>query len=352
MKIVIVTDAWMPQVNGVVTTLVDLGQSLAAAGHEIVLIEPSAFRRIRCPGYAEIELAWRPAAEVRRRLDAAAPDAIHIATEGPLGLAARAHCLRLRLPFTTAFHSRFPEFMTAAFGLPASWGYAALRRFHAPSSGVMVPSAGAAEILGRHGFANLRRWSHGIDLDLFRPTPGADLGLPRPLFLYVGRVAPEKNLEAFLRLELPGSKLVCGGGPLLERYRRRYPQVHFRGSVPRHELIATYGAADTFVYPSRTDTFGLVMLESLACGTPVAAYPVAGPLDVVGDSDGGVLDADLGRAALRCLEIPRERARARALEFDRDRVACQFVSYLATIRRGKPDASHPAIAQFAGSPGR
>lgn len=347
MKIAIVTDAWSPQVNGVVTTLADLKQRLRAGGHEVVMVEPSLFRRLRCPGYPEIELAWRPGAAVDRQLDAAAPDAIHVATEGPLGLAARAYCLRRRLPFTTAFHSRFPEFLTAAFGLPARWGYAALRRFHAPSSGVMVPSSGTAEILGRHGFANLRRWSHGIDLELFRPTPGACLGLPRPLFLFVGRVSPEKNLEAFLRLDLPGSKLVCGGGPLLERYRREYPQVHWRGSTPRHDLVAIYGAADAFVYPSRTDTFGLVMLEALACGTPVAAYPVAGPLDVVGDSDGGVLDIDLRHAALAALNVPRERARARALEFDWDRVSRQFLAHLAPIRRWKPDAGYPAIAQLA-----
>lgn len=347
MKIAIVTDAWTPQVNGVVTTLADLKHRLGAAGHEIAMIEPSAFRRLRCPGYPEIELAWRPGAEVERRLDAAAPDAIHVATEGPLGLAARAYCLRRRLPFTTAFHSRFPEFLTAAFGVPASWGYAALRRFHAPSSGVMVPSSGTAAILARYRFANLRRWSHGIDLELFRPTTGAALDLPRPLFLFVGRVSPEKNLEAFLRLDLPGSKLVCGGGPLLERYRRKYPQVHWRGSMPRHELVAIYNAATAFVYPSRTDTFGLVMLEAMACGTPVAAYPVAGPLDVVGASDGGVLDTDLRRAALAALSVPRERARARALEFDWDRVSRQFISHLARIRRWRPDAGYPAIAQLA-----
>lgn len=347
MKIAVVTDAWLPQVNGVVTTLVDLRQRLAAAGHEVVVIEPSGFRRVRVPGYVEIELAWRPGAEVDRLLDAARPDAIHVATEGPLGLAARAHCKRRRLPFTTAFHSRFPEFLTAAFGIPESWGYAALRRFHAASDGVMVPSAGTAEILGRRGFVNLRRWSHGIDLELFQPAPGASLGLPRPVFLYVGRVSPEKNLEAFLRLELPGSKVVCGGGPLLERLRRDYPDVHWYGSMPRHQLVGIYGAADSFVYPSRTDTFGLVMLEALACGTPVAAYPVAGPLDVVGASDGGVLDADLRSAALRSLHIPRERARARALEFDWDRVGREFVGHLAPIRRRKPDPGLPAIARLA-----
>jgi len=347
MKIAIVSDAWTPQVNGVVTTLLDLSQRLWAAGHRITVIEPSAFRRVRCPGYPEIELAWRPGAEVARRLENDRPEAIHIATEGPLGFAARAYCMQRRLPFTTAFHSRFPEFLTAAIGVPARWGYVAMRRFHAPSSGVLVPSAGSAEILERHGFSNLRRWSHGIDLELFRPTPGAVLYLPRPVFLFVGRVSPEKNLEAFLRLDLPGSKLVCGGGPMLERYRRAYPQVHFRGSTPRAELVAIYGAADAFVYPSRTDTFGLVMLEALACGTPVAAYPVAGPLDVVGASDGGVLDRDLRRAALAALDVPRERARARALEFDWNAVSRQFLAYLQPIRRWKPDAGYPAIAQLA-----
>ena len=297
--------------------------------------------------HPEIELAWRPGAEVARRLEEDEPEAIHVATEGPLGLATHAYCTRRKLPFTTAFHSRFPEFLSAAFGVPARWGYAALRRFHAPSAGVLVPSSGTVDILARHGFANLRRWSHGIDLELFRSMPGTVLDLPRPLFLFVGRVSPEKNLEAFLRLDLPGSKLVCGGGPLLERYRREYPKVQFRGSTPRDALVAIYGAADAFVYPSLTDTFGLVMLEALACGTPVAAYPVAGPLDVVGGSDGGVLDTDLRQAALAALSVPRERARARALEFDWDAVSRQFLSHLAPIRRQKPDAGYPAIAQLA-----
>lgn len=347
MKIAIVTDAWSPQVNGVVTILVDLCERLRAAGHAVAVIEPSGFRRVRCPGYPEIGLAWGAGREVARRLDSARPEAIHVATEGPLGLAARAYCRRRSLPFTTAFHTRFPEFLAAAFRFPASWGYAALRSLQAASSGVMVPSSGTAEILGRHGFRNLRPWSHGIDLDLFRPAPGANLGLPRPVFLFVGRIAAEKNLEAFLRLDLPGSKVVCGGGPLLERYRRAHPAVHWYGSVARDRLPGIYAAADSFVYPSRTDTFGLVMLEALACATPVAAYPVAGPLDVVGTSDGGVLDLDLRSAALRSLSIPREQARARALEFDWDRVCRQFVGHLAPIRRWKPDPGFPAIARFA-----
>jgi 1,2-diacylglycerol 3-alpha-glucosyltransferase/glucuronosyltransferase len=331
MRIAIVSDAWAPQVNGVVTTLVDLRQRLIARGHEVTVIEPGAFRRVRCPGYPEIELAWRAGEALQRRLETDPPDAIHVATEGPLGLAARAYCRRAGLPFTTAFHSRFPEFLTAAFGVPARWGYAAMRRFHEPSSGVMVPSAGTLRILRAHGFVNLRRWSHGIDLELFQPRAGAALGWPRPVFLFVGRISPEKNLEAFLRLDLPGSKVVCGAGPYLERYRRDYPGVHWAGAVPRHRLVDFYSAADSFVYPSRTDTFGLVMLEALACGTPVAAFPVDGPLDVVGDSDGGVLDHDLRQAALRSLVIPRDRARARAVEFDWDRVASEFVSFLAPI---------------------
>ncbi len=337
MKIAIVTDAWAPQVNGVVTTLVDLIGRLASIGHEVVLVEPSAFRRVHCPGYREIELAWLPGAKVRRLLDVAQADAIHVATEGPLGAAARRYCIQEGLPFTTAFHSRFPDFLSAAFGVPARWGYAALRRFHAPSAGVMVPSSGTIEILASHGFDRLRRWSHGIDLDLFQPREGASLNLPRPVFLFVGRISPEKNLEAFLRLDLPGSKVVCGGGPLLARLRKAYPAVRWIGPTPRHQLIEFYRAADSFVYPSRTDTFGLVMLEALACGTPVAAFPVPGPLDVVGDSDGGVLDADLRDAALRSLEVPRSRARARALAFDWNLVCRQFVSYLAPIRRWKSE---------------
>jgi glycosyltransferase involved in cell wall biosynthesis len=348
LRIAIVSDAWRPQVNGVVTTLVDLQQQLALSGHEVAVIEPASFRRLPCPFYPEIELAWRPRHRLERRLDALQPDAIHIATEGPLGFVARAHCRRRNLRFTTAFHTRFPEFMTAATGLPARWGYAALRRFHAPSAGVMVPSQGTMAILQRQGFANLRRWSHGIDLELFRPRPNALLDLPRPIFLYVGRVSPEKNLDAFLRLDLPGSKAVCGGGPLLERYRREYPGVHWFGSLPRPQLIDIYSAADSFVYPSRTDTFGLVMLEAMACGTPVAAYPVAGPLDVVGASDGGVLDADLRAAALGSLAIPRARARARAMEFDWQRVGRQFVAHLVAAKGDGMCLAHPLVAATPG----
>lgn len=347
MKIAIVTDAWTPQVNGVVTVLRDLLDRLQAAGHGVMLVEPSSFRAVRCPGYGEIRLAWRPAAQVASMLDAAAPDAVHIATEGPLGGAARAHCLARGWPFTTAFHTRFPDYLREMTRLPAAWGYAWLRRFHAPSDGVMVPSAGMRRRLERHGFTKLRRWSHGIDLARFRPIDGADLGLPRPVFLYVGRVSTEKNLAAFVGLDLPGSKVVCGSGPLLDRMRREHPQVHWKGGVAREALPAIYAAADAFVFPSRTETFGLAMLEALACGTPVAAYPVDGPLDVVGESDGGVLDTDLHRAALAALAVPRARARARALAFDRDRVCRRFLAHLAPIDRSRASAAGPAAFGLA-----
>jgi glycosyltransferase involved in cell wall biosynthesis len=332
MKLALITDAWLPQVNGVVTTLLELQEGLWSRGHEVLVIEPSAFRRFACPGYREIELAWRPARQVAQTLEAAQPDAIHIATEGPLGSAARAYCLRHGLAFTTAFHTRFPDILAKALHIPERWGYAWFRRFHAPSSGVMVPTDGMLRILRQHRFANLRPWSHGVDLRLFRPVDGIDLGLPRPVFLYVGRVSYEKNLEAFLRLDLPGTKLVHGVGPLLDGLRRKYPDVQWRGVVPRSELVRIYSGADVFVFPSHSETFGLVMLEAMACGTPVAAFPVPGPLDVVGDSDGGVLDEDLRRAALQALEIPRSRARAQALRFDWAPVCDQFVAHLVPAR--------------------
>ncbi|TMH13374.1 MAG: glycosyltransferase family 1 protein [Betaproteobacteria bacterium] len=338
MKLALVTDAWLPQVNGVVTTLLELQQGLHSRGHEVVVIEPSAFKRFRCPGYREIELAWRPGAHVQRMLDEARPDAIHIATDGPLGSAARAYCLRHGLAFTTAFHTRFPYILSKALHIPERWGYAWFRRFHAPSSGVMVPTVGMLSILQSHGFANLRRWSHGVDLSLFKPMPDVDLGLPRPVFLFVGRVSYEKNLEAFLKLDLPGSKLVYGVGPLLERMQREYPNVHWRGVVPRAELVKVYSGADVFVFPSHSETFGLVMLEAMACGTPVAAFPVTGPLDVVASSDGGVLHEDLREAALRALQLPRDRARARALEFDWSPVCEQFIAHLVPARRARGDA--------------
>ncbi|HWH81874.1 MAG TPA: glycosyltransferase family 1 protein [Burkholderiaceae bacterium] len=347
MKIVLVTDAWRPQVNGVVTTLVELAQGLDVRGHEVVLIEPSTFRRFPCPGYAEIELAWRPGPQVAARIDDADADAIHIATEGPLGAAARRHCRRRGLAFTTAFHTRFPDILAQALHVPAAWGYAWFRRFHAASAGVMVPTEGMLQILRGYRFANLRAWSHGVDLTLFKPVEPLALDLPRPVFLYVGRVSYEKNLEAFLKLDLPGSKLVYGVGPLLDKLRAAYPQVHWRGVVPREALPAIYSAADAFVFPSHSETFGLVMLEAMACGTPVAAFPVPGPLDVVGDSGAGVLDDDLASAARRALAIPRERARAHARRFDWERVCDEFVAFLVPVRDGRVQPAMPIVSASA-----
>ena len=347
MKIALITDAWTPQVNGVVTTLVELEQGLVRRGHEVVLIEPSGFRRYACPGYREIELAWRPARRVAQWLDEARPEAVHIATEGPLGGAARVHCLRRGWAFTTAFHTRFPDILAQALHIPERWGYAWFKRFHAPSSGVMVPTDGMLGILRAHGFHKLRAWSHGVDLSLFAPVEGADLGLPRPVFLYVGRVSYEKNLEAFLRLDLPGSKVVYGVGPVQGRLKARHPEVHWRGVLPRHQLAEVYSAADAFVFPSRSDTFGLVMLEAMACGTPVAAYPVPGPMDVLGArSAGGCLHHDLRRAALAALDVPRSEARARAAEFDWRPVVDQFIGHLVPIL-GRSEAVHGCHATVA-----
>ena len=352
MRLALVTDAWSPQVNGVVTTLVELLQGVTARGHAVEVIEPSTFRRFACPGYREIELAWRPGAEMARRLDALRPDAMHIATEGPLGWAARRHCLRRGWAFTTAFHTRFPDILARALYCPTGWGYAAFRRFHRPSTGVLGPTDGMLAILRNYGFARLRPWTHGVDLGLFAPVAGADLGLPRPVFLYVGRLFYEKNLDDFLRLELPGSKVVCGVGPLAGSLQSRYPAVHWRGVVARAELPAIYSAADAFVLPSRSETFGLVMLEAMACGTPVAAYPEAGPLDVVGPhGEGGVLDADLRAAALGALQVPREQARARALRFDWSAVCDQFLGHLVPARGGHGFADDAgSLAPSAGGP--
>lgn len=338
MKILIVTDAWQPQVNNVVTTLVELARQLQASGHEVVVIHPGQFRTRPCPGHAGIDIALFPGRRLRQLMDAAGPDAIHIATEGSLGWAARSHCLRRKLAFTTAFHTKFPEILHAALGVPVSWGYALLRRFHRPSSGVMVPTQGVLGMLKSRGFRHLRAWTHGVDTHLFSltdpPTAYAPLGpLAHPVSLYVGRIAPEKNLDAFLRLDVPGSKVVCGVGPLASALRQRYPNVHWLGLLPRHELAQVYAAADVFVFPCRSETFGLVMLEAMACGVPVAAYPVDGPLQVVGESRAGALREDLGEAWREALKVKRHEARDRALLFGWSRAATLFVSHLSVLAR-------------------
>nr|MDP2192725.1 glycosyltransferase family 1 protein [Rhodoferax sp.] len=341
MKIALVTDAWQPQVNGVVTTLLELVREIENMGHQIDVIHPGLFKTRPCPGYAGIDLAVRPARILHQKLDALAPDAIHIATEGPLGWAARAYCIKKKLSFTTAFHTKFPEILNAALKLPLAWGYAWLRQFHKPSSGVMVPTQGVLRMLDKRGFRNLRSWTHGVDMTLFvyheqaktHPSLGT---LARPVSLFVGRLSREKNIEAFLQLDIPGTKVVCGVGPLETSLIARYPQVRWLGNLPRDELARIYAAADLFVLPSKAETFGLVMLEAMACGTPVVAYPVDGPLEVLGQSSGaakgGVLHDNLLIAWYRALAVPRHEARTRALDFSWAQAARLFLGNLVPVR--------------------
>lgn len=347
MKLALVTDAWQPQVNGVVTTLVELVREMEHMGHEVVVIHPGCFDTRPCPGYAGIELAVRPAKSLAHQLDALAPDAIHLATEGPLGWAARRYCLRRGLAFTTAFHTRFPELLKAALHIPLWLGYAVFRHFHKPSAGVLVPTPSVLHMLKERGFRNLRSWTHGVDTQLFafkeRAQPARELGtLARPVSLFVGRVSYEKNIEAFLQMNIPGSKVVCGVGPLEPTLRARYPQVHWLGVLPREALAHVYAAADVFVMPSRHETFGLVMLEAMATGTPVAAYPVEGPLEVVGQPPmGGVLHADLSVAWYRALALPRHEARERAHHFGWAHASQLFVGHLVAARRGSVGPALP-----------
>lgn len=363
MKIALVTDAWMPQVNGVVTTLVELVRHLGAAGHEVLVIEPGQFRTRPCPGYAGIDLAIAPGRAVAARLDAFGPEAIHLATEGPLGWAARRHCLRRGLAFTTAFHTKFPEIVQAAIGVPVSWGYALMRHFHRPSSGVMVPTRSVLAMLQRRGLRNLRPWTHGVDTDLFtfspEPVRFEPLGdVPRPLSLFVGRVSYEKNIQAFLDTDIPGTKVVCGVGPVEAALKARYPHVRWIGLLSRPVLAQLYAAADVFVFPSHADTFGLVMVEAMACGTPVAAYPVDGPLEVLerkhvdGWSVGGAMHHDLGQAVRQALAVPRDEARQRARDFSWATATRLFTANLvpAGSRKATAGATVEAVTELSSGP--
>ncbi|OIR07940.1 GDP-mannose-dependent alpha-mannosyltransferase [mine drainage metagenome] len=336
MRIAIVTDAWHPQPNGVVRVLSSLHQRLQSAGHEVMMLSPDLFTTIPCPTYAEIPLALFPFAGVARRLALFRPEAIHIATEGPLGWAARRWCLKHKKPFTTAYHTKFPQYIHARSKLPLPWLYAAIRRFHAPSSAVMVPSPSVYEELTHWGFKNVRAWSHGVDTALFHPQGKEALDLPRPIHLYVGRVTVEKNLPAFLDLDLPGSKVVVGSGPQREALMKRYPEAHFLIAHGDGELSRYFSAGDVFVFPSRTDTFGLVMLEAMASGVPVAAFPVPGPLDVLAEQNpqtpAGVLNEDLAAAAKAALTLDPGHCRAYARRFGWDRVVEEFVSFLAPVK--------------------
>ena len=330
MRILLVSDAWYPQINGVVRTLDRVRTELKALGHETRIISPDLFRTFPCPTYPEIRLAVFPKPNIRQAIDDFLPAAIHIATEGPLGIAARAVCLARNLPFTTSYHTRFPEYVSARFPVPDSFGYAFMRWFHRPSSGIMVATESLRQELETRGFKNIRAWTRGVDLELFHPYEGSAMEFPRPIHLYVGRVAVEKNIGAFLDMPIEqGSKVVIGDGPQRAELMRRHPDVHFLGAKEGEDLARHYAAADVFVFPSRTDTFGLVLLEALASGVPVAAYPVTGPLDVIGSSGVGVLDEDLGSAATRAIGISKDACRKHAERYSWPECARLFAEYLA-----------------------
>jgi len=301
MRILIATDAWRPQVNGVVRTLTSLARSASALGAEITFLTPQGFPSVGVPTYPGLRVALPNRREIAARIEAAAPDAIHIATEGPVGWAVRAYCRRRGLAFTTSYTTRFPEYIAVRSIVPASLTYAVLRHFHSGAAMTMVATGSLYSELGARGFRKLGFWGRGVDTELFNPHHPARLDLPRPIFMTMGRVAVEKNIEAFLSLELPGSKVVVGNGPQKAVLEQKYPQARFLGEKTGADLTAHLAAADVFVFPSRTDTFGVVQLEALACSTPVAAFPVTGPLDVIADHPVGALDEDLRRACLRAL---------------------------------------------------
>jgi glycosyltransferase involved in cell wall biosynthesis len=331
MRVLIATDAWHPQVNGVVRTLTSLAENAKNLGVSIEFLTPEGFPSIPLPTYSGLRLALPSRGEIARRIETARPDAIHIATEGSIGFATRAYCRRRGRPFTTSYTTCFPEYIAARAPIPESWSYAVLRRFHSAAAVTMVSTASLMNELQARGFENLRTWTRGVNTELFSPARRLSLDLPRPIFLTAGRVAVEKNLEAFLALDLPGSKVVVGEGPQETELRRRYGGVTFLGLRRGAELAGLMAAADVFVFPSRTDTFGVVQLEALACGVPVAAFPVMGPRDVIGDLPIGVLDEDLRAACLGALTISRAACRDFALTRSWATSARQFVSHVNQV---------------------
>ena len=344
MRVLIATDAWHPQVNGVVRTLTSLSQSARRLGITIEFLTPEGFPDFQVPTYPGLRLALPRAREIARRIEEAKPDAIHIATEGPIGYMARAYCRRRGRPFTTSYTTRFPEYISARAPVPQAWIYAALRRFHAAAAVTMVATPSLMTELAQRGFANLGMWTRGVNTDLFRPDRAVDLDFARPIFVTMGRLAVEKNLEAFLSLDLPGTKVVIGTGPQEGPLKRRFPDAKFLGLLENGALVAHLAAADVFVFPSRTDTFGVVQLEALACGLPVAAFPVTGPKDVVGGHPVGVLNDDLRLAALDALKISRQACRAFALERSWENSARQFIGHVQKAAIGETCQPEAEIA--------
>jgi glycosyltransferase involved in cell wall biosynthesis len=331
MRVLVATDAWHPQVNGVVRTLTSLAASAPKVGFEIVFLTPEGFPSVPVPTYPGLRCALPSTSAIAQRIEAVQPDAIHIATEGSIGHYVRRYCIARGLPFTTSYTTRFPEYISARVPIPASWIYSVLRRFHAAAKVTMVSTPSLMAEFKQRGFSNLGLWTRGVDTEKFKPERAIDLRLPRPIFVCVGRIAVEKNLEAFLSLDLPGTKIVIGQGPQEAELRRRFPDAKFLGLLENGILAAHLAAADAFVFPSLTDTFGVVQLEALACGVPVAAYPVTGPKDVIGDRPVGVLHDDLRAACMGALHISREACRAFALTRSWEKSARDFLGHLAMI---------------------
>jgi len=349
MRILIVTDAWHPQVNGVVRTLTCLRDQLDSRGYQPVMVTPEQFRSIPCPTYPEIRLALLPGRKMARTIESLQPCVVHIATEGPLGFTARKYCVDRGIPFSTAYHTKFPEYLAARSPIPAALTYKGLRWFHKHSSAVMVATQTVEDELVKQGFSNIKRWSRGVDTQLFRPWEQNRgdrnfLNLPRPIALYCGRVAVEKNIEAFLALPEPKSKVVVGDGPQLEHLAKKYPGVLFVGLKEGEELARIYAAADVFVFPSLTDTFGLVLLEALASGVPVAAYPVAGPRDVIGNAPVGCLHQDLGVAVREALLASPEACRRHAEKFSWAASTAQFIENVRPFPPGSYFAGQTSAA--------
>jgi glycosyltransferase involved in cell wall biosynthesis len=341
MKILLVTDAWAPQVNGVVRTLEKTRETLIALGHAVEVLAPSG-TTVPCPGYTEIRLTLRPDRAAQAAFERGPFDAIHIATEGPIGLAARRWCIRHGLEFTSSYHTRFPEYLRMRAPVPLKLSYAYLRWFHGAATRTLVRTDTQKRLLAERGFTNLAVWPGGVDTTLFRPRERDALDLPRPISLYMGRVSPEKNIESYLDLDLPGSKVVIGGGPTLERLQKRYPEVHFLGYRHGEELATMLSSADVFVFPSRTDTLGLVILEAMACGVPVAAYPVPGPQDLITDGGNGALDEDLRQAVFRALSVDGATCIEFASRFSWTHCTQRFVSLLEPLEPEIPEQSDPA----------
>ena len=331
MRITLISDAWHPQVNGIVTAVMQLSRALTRLGHAVTIVTPEPFRTWPCPGYPDVRLAFLCGPRLRPLIDASAPDAIHLMTEGPVGFAARRYCRHRSWPYTSSFHSQFPEYLNLRAGVPLAISYGYLRWFHRRSRHVMVGTDSLVERLSARGFRRLATWPLGVDTDLFQPRGKGAIDAQRPIFLYLGRIAVEKSVEEFLRLQLPGTKVLIGDGPQRPELEAGYPNARFLGYRTGPALARSLSAADVLVFPSRTDTFGLAMLEALACGVPVAAYPVPGPLDAVRDPRVGRLDTDLRRAALDALSLSPTACRRYALRWSWTASATRFVRLLAPL---------------------